>query len=441
MRKVETVTKFKKIPAEIRRGRKAISNCLNSYLLLIKELEKEYKAKEIVFTYDIMYLLKSLLASVDHFNGNVTSKVNDAKVLETKDEQKVLTQLVINTEFSKLLVKNKELQQILRLMQYFKIEEQYGEGHFDLISEDRNIRTVIEHDFRNRDVTFDSIAKFHHDWIPDLYLSATAAESMKWGEAEMEIEEGINIRSSQEISYTVAPSSEFARNLLKINAIPMNLGDQDFQPQRPHYKIGSLGKKETFWSSLIELTKSIFVQYYVILGGFHAVRVCDECNCLLLAKEEDFSSFYKDGNALSATVCSKTCYKIIRRRKFPLIAAREDCFNNQREWLKDRLFKDSIEETASYCKNCPIDLRKEKISRGECPFLSKKYLNEIEAKSILMNGWSYQADLCRKRQIKWYREHVKKSVYRRREECIDCPLMIYPESGDCPFLCEKYGEI
>jgi len=233
---------------------------------------------------------------------------------------------------------------------------------------------------------------------------------------------------------------KIGRKLLKINAIPMNLGDQDFQSLRPHYKISTLGKKDTFWSSLIELTKSIFVQYYVILGGFHAVRVCDECNCLLLAKEEDTTSFDENGNPVSATVCSTACYKIIRRRKFPLIAAREDCFNNQRQWLKDRLFKDSIEETASYCKKCPIDLRKEKRSRGECPFLYEKYLDSIEEKSILMNGWSYKADECRKRQIKWYREHVQKPIYRRREECIDCPLTIYPDAGGCPFLCEKHGE-
>jgi len=429
MRKTKIIKKKPNYPNCSKKGNPEISKCLDKSLLLIKQLEITYGNSETYFTDNLATYIQELLESIDNFHSRKQLK-NNFSVLHTRNDDGEIISKVFSTKYQSLTVTNDDLQYLVRLMQYFKIEENEGCEHFLLIKERRQIDTNIYYAFLENENTSKKTAEMHDNWIPEKFLYDTAKESMRWGDAEWEIKKGVKITSSQNLSYIIKPYSNFGNRLISRNSLPINI-------KKDYYQISPFDNLK--WYSIIDLMQSLFVQYYVITGGFYSVQICDECNCLFLRKQDSDTNIAK--KSLTAITCSSTCYKAIWKRKNPLESLREDCFNNHREWLKDKLYTDSIKETSRYCIDCPIDLRSKKFSRGECPFLCKKYGVKIENEFHKMTRRSYQADICRQRQNNWFQNHINKNIFRRAKDCDNCPIEnnLYPHAGFCPILRKKYN--
>lgn len=420
-----TAQKTIKYPVNARKGKERIRKCMDNYLQFISEIERQLQKGKGWFSEEIVTSLIDLIVSVVKFTDGIHSKPN-VQLAEDLDKFGTFSEIKLSINNNLLLIKDEDLIFILKLMQIFKIEGFYKENHFLFIRENRNIETTIHHDVVGREMEGDDLSLIDDTWIPEKFLYEVAKESINSGYAELAIKENIKLIAIHDVFLILKPCSEFGRRLLSKDGIPVDIFNK-------YYKVIYLDYRKL--NTLIELVKSIFATYYIIIGEFYSILVCDECNSLYFRKKE-----YADNDENQPLTCSGVCYKQIWKRKNPLASARDDCFNNQREWVKLSLYLSQIDETSNICKDCPMDLLVNKISRGDCPLLWNIYGERIEKKFIQNNGYSYQANLCRKRQNKWLSNKLNKIINTKKEFCKSCPLQVFPDAGECPSLCKKYGD-
>lgn len=430
MRKTIKLARSKNFPKIIKTGREKIAKCLSKFLILMKEIKNTQDNGEIRLSKKIQESLQELAISIDIFNSR-TVDPKQIVIDNLFDEFGKIDGLNVCTQHMKLHLKFKEIFFLCQLIECFKIEQYEGSEHFLFISEDRNIKTTIEHDFTTRDVTAENIAKIHDNWVPEIFLFETAVESMKWGNAEKEIEEGINIQSVQSINYIIKPYSEFGKTLFSQSNFPIDL-------KYNYYSVSSLDLKN--WPSFVNFMQSLFVRYYIAFGNFYDIEICDECSCLFLkVNNKENKRDYTEENMTEIT-CSNPCYIKVWKRNNPLTAAREACFNNQREWLKSVLFTENIDPTSKICGSCPIDVTQVKIKRGKCDVLAKMFDDDIEVTYLNHTSKSYKKVQCRNRQNRWFSEKLQKTIYQRISFCNTCKISSYPEAGECQAFLEKYGD-
>ncbi len=420
-----TAQKQIKYPINARKGRERIRKCMDSYLKFIREIEKQRQKGKEWFSKEIVNSLIDLIVSVVKFTDGIHSKPN-VQLANKLENSGTFNEIKLQINNKILLIREEDLVFLLKLMQIFKIDEYNKENHFIFIKENRTIETIVHHDVVSREIDGADLSLIDDTWIPEIFLYEVAKESIKSGYAELPIKENIKLIATHDVFLIIKPYSEFGSRLLSNDALPIDILNK-------YYKVIYLDYKKI--NNFNEIVKSLFATYYIVIGEFIQIYMCDECNSLYLKKRE-----YEDFNDDLPLTCSEVCYKQIWKRKNPLASIKDDCFNNQREWVKSILCINQIVETNNLCKDCPMNLLVNKVSRGGCPLLWNIYGEQIEKKFLQNNGISYQANMCRKRQNKWFSSNLKKTINIKKEFCKSCPLQIFSDAGECPSLCKKYGD-
>jgi len=340
---------------------------------------------------------------------------------------------VLNCTFTQDdLIKIKEIFEKLRKITIACFEDDnfpYEYTHFLFQGEERLITSILPPEdvdlIQVKDYT-KYIDSYEGTWIPKRNLKRNAIQAIKEGQHEEPVDNMIKISSIQKHHYYVKPTSpfpddhNFALSLLHLSSDEIATQDKDAN----RYKIPSFGGNN--FSTLNEVIRTLFVEYFVEFGHFKKMNICNVCDSLYLENMENYQKY-----------CSEECRIKYQKQEKEKDKDKSNCRERQRRWFKNHnLSLTQIPIPANTCDACDVSLKR---TSGDCPVLWKKYGDDVLEWFRKKKGESAYVNECRRKQRAYFLKQINgnKMQFADRDFCSGCKeckndgIDKCPEPGKC----------